>query len=85
MHTVRAHRALAYGSDYLDTLHIEIRLDIGVETSCANIGVLAHINNERLAMIALLKLDSITRHLYASLPMIAIYSSQRDKAINELP
>ena len=50
MRTVQANRALACGSDCLDTMYIETRLDIGVETSCANTGVLAHIDDERWAM-----------------------------------
>ena len=53
MHTVLVCRALAYGSDCLDTIHIETRMDIGVETSCANTGVLVHIDGERRAMKAL--------------------------------
>ena len=53
MRTARAHRALAYGSDYLDTMHIETRMDIGAETSYANTDALAHIDDERRAMIAL--------------------------------
>ena len=53
MRTVRARRALAYGSDCLDTIHIETRMDIGAETSCANTDALAHIDDERRAMIAL--------------------------------
>ena len=43
MRTVRVRRALAYGSDCLDTMHIETRMDIGAETSYANIGTIAHI------------------------------------------
>ena len=53
MCTVRAHRALAYGSDCLDTMHIETRMDIDAETSYTNTGFLAHIDDERRAMIAL--------------------------------
>ena len=52
MHTVRAHRALACGSDCLDTKHIETRMDIEAETSCANTDVLAHIDDEKQVMIA---------------------------------
>ena len=40
--TMRVH-CLSYGSDCLDTMHIETRMDIGVETSYANIGTIAHI------------------------------------------
>ena len=47
MCTVRVRRAIAYGSDYLDTLHIEIRMDIGAEISYANTDVLAYINDEK--------------------------------------
>ena len=52
MRTVRVHRALACGSDCLDMMYIESRMDIGAETSCANTDVLAHIDDERQAMIA---------------------------------
>ena len=53
MHTVRAHRTLACDIDCLDTMHIETRMDIGAETSYTNTGFLAHIDDERRAMIAL--------------------------------
>ena len=53
MRTVRVHRALACGSDCLDTMHIETRMDIEAETSYANTDVLAHIDDEKQAMIAL--------------------------------
>ena len=53
MRIVQVNRALACGSDCLDTMHIETRMDVGAETSCVNTDVLAHIDDERQAMIAL--------------------------------
>ena len=52
MRTVQVRRALACGIDYLYTMHIQTHMDIGAETSYANTGVLAHIDDEKQAMIA---------------------------------
>ena len=45
MRTVPVRRALACGDDCLDTMNIEIRMDIGAEIVYANTGVLAHIDD----------------------------------------
>ena len=55
--TMRVHWVLAYGSDCLDTMHIETRMDIGVATSYANTGTIVHIDDERQAMIDLLDIE----------------------------
>ena len=56
MRTVSVCRALACGNDCLDTMNIEIRMDIGAKIVCVNTGVLTHIDDETWVMINLFKI-----------------------------
>ena len=56
MRTVQVRRALACGIDFLDTMDIETRMDIGAEIVYANTGVLAHIDDETRVMINLFEI-----------------------------